>query len=396
MSTFDTYASEKSFSDIVSMIYAAAGSPTRWRPVLENMTREFGGFGAQLNVFDPQKMAVVLSISHGCEWLTPARLRRYQELSATDPRVAYSMAHPGMPSHCRQAVSDEDLYASDIYKEILGPGDCEYAITLNTTIDGMMFYAGVLRHRAQRQFTHADVGRFSLFTPHIRRSIGLGLQLSQLDYSQQIASEAFAELKVGIALVSTNLDVLYANGAARDLLSRLGQPSEVQVLAEVLRPSLVATVVEAADAVAIGDGAPAVAPIDILGADGKRIRIRIAGIDDERARSLLGSLDRNCALLILEDANSDPETREERLARMFGLTAAEIRVAAGIADGRNPKILAREMDVSPETVRSQLKAVFRKTRTSSQTELVQLLGDLPIWPSLPPPNVYQVGLSNEV
>ena len=51
------------------------------------------------------------------------------------------------------------------------------------------------------------------------------------------------------------------------------------------------------------------------------------------------------------------------------LTPAEARVACAVAEGRDLKSLAERESVSVETVRAQLKAVFRKTGTRRQNEL---------------------------
>lgn len=396
MQAVETYSAERNFSAVVASIYRAAGSPTLWRPVLEHLTGEFGAFGAQINVYDPVKGAVMLSISYGCEWLTPARLRRYLELAPTDPRVPYAMAHPGMPNHCRQAVSEAVLHASQMYKEILGPGDCEYSMVAQTPVGDKAFFIGVLRHRDQKAYTHEDVGRFSLFMPHIRRSVGLGLTLSQLDYSQQVASAAFEALPVGVALVSADLRVLYANGRAKGLIARVSERPDILAIPQA-HSRIAASVGAAAEAVANGQPSAAIAPLDLLCRAGRPLRIHVTGIDDERARPLLGTLDRNCAMVVLEEGDAVVETLEERLERMFGLTAAEIRTAKGVADGLNPKVLAREIGgISPETIRTQLKVVFRKTHTASQAELAQLLGNLPVWPSMPPPMLEENGIPNEM
>jgi DNA-binding CsgD family transcriptional regulator len=49
-----------------------------------------------------------------------------------------------------------------------------------------------------------------------------------------------------------------------------------------------------------------------------------------------------------------------------------------MAIGANPQLAAEELHVSRETVRNQLKAVFAKTATRLQAELVALLSNL-VW-----------------
>ena len=60
------------------------------------------------------------------------------------------------------------------------------------------------------------------------------------------------------------------------------------------------------------------------------------------------------------------------LRSMFGLTPAEALVAIAITQGHTPNEIAIEYALALSTVRSQLSAVLRKTRTTRQVDLVRL------------------------
>jgi DNA-binding CsgD family transcriptional regulator len=60
----------------------------------------------------------------------------------------------------------------------------------------------------------------------------------------------------------------------------------------------------------------------------------------------------------------------------FGLTPAEARLASIIAEGRGPEQAAEELGISKATARNHLKAIFAKTATRRQSELVALLSRL--------------------
>ncbi|MBP9086378.1 MAG: hypothetical protein KBG15_09700 [Kofleriaceae bacterium] len=62
----------------------------------------------------------------------------------------------------------------------------------------------------------------------------------------------------------------------------------------------------------------------------------------------------------------------QALRSMFGLTPAETLVAIAIAQGQTPTEIAAQHTLALSTVRSQLSAVLRKTRTSRQADLVRL------------------------
>ena len=65
------------------------------------------------------------------------------------------------------------------------------------------------------------------------------------------------------------------------------------------------------------------------------------------------------------------------LQALFGLSPAEARVAGLLANGLTLKQIAHEQGTQHETVRKQLRAVYQKTGTNRQAELVRLLLHLP-------------------
>ena len=79
------------------------------------------------------------------------------------------------------------------------------------------------------------------------------------------------------------------------------------------------------------------------------------------------------ALLTLNALGPRPGPPAAILAKAFRLTPSEAKLACIIARGAPPNIAARELKISRETARNQLKSVFAKTNTHRQSELVALL-----------------------
>ena len=71
-----------------------------------------------------------------------------------------------------------------------------------------------------------------------------------------------------------------------------------------------------------------------------------------------------------------PRPNASLLSKIFGLTFAEAKLAAALADGTSLEEAAEELHISRETARSQLKIVFGKTDTHRQSQLVALLSRL--------------------
>lgn len=61
------------------------------------------------------------------------------------------------------------------------------------------------------------------------------------------------------------------------------------------------------------------------------------------------------------------------LTDVYKLTKAELRVANALVEGMTPNEIAKTYHVSHNTVRAQLKSIFKKTNTQRQSQLVKLL-----------------------
>ena len=79
------------------------------------------------------------------------------------------------------------------------------------------------------------------------------------------------------------------------------------------------------------------------------------------------------AVLFVTDPEEEHGPSPALLQTAYGLTRTEAVVAAHMACGRGVAEIARIGGTSSETVRTQLKQVFRKTGTSSQVDLLALL-----------------------
>ncbi len=86
-----------------------------------------------------------------------------------------------------------------------------------------------------------------------------------------------------------------------------------------------------------------------------------------------GAPQRMAALVLLRDLREFQQPEAALLADAFDLTRAEAETAALIAAGRTVDQIAMARAVSKDTVRTMLKAIFAKTQTARQSQLVLLL-----------------------
>jgi DNA-binding CsgD family transcriptional regulator len=83
-----------------------------------------------------------------------------------------------------------------------------------------------------------------------------------------------------------------------------------------------------------------------------------------------------CMLLLTRQGHA-PGGVADFVTRLFGLSAAEARVLPLLLRGASPAQMAGALGVKVSTVRSQLSAIFAKTGTVRQQDLIRLLGSVP-------------------
>jgi DNA-binding CsgD family transcriptional regulator len=84
-------------------------------------------------------------------------------------------------------------------------------------------------------------------------------------------------------------------------------------------------------------------------------------------------------VLVMVDLSVEPNVAV--LQKLFNLTPAEASLAVNIGRGKTPAAIARSNGVTIATVRSQLAAIFAKTNTQRQAELVGLLARVSLLPA---------------
>ena len=115
-----------------------------------------------------------------------------------------------------------------------------------------------------------------------------------------------------------------------------------------------------------------VPPMVVRRSSKRPLLLRVLPVNGAARSPFLGAR----ALLVFSDLQSDAELGPKLLSHIFGLSPAEAKLAATLADGLSPEQAARKLGLALATVRTQLKSIFSKTDTHRQSELVSLLSRL--------------------
>jgi DNA-binding CsgD family transcriptional regulator len=193
--------------------------------------------------------------------------------------------------------------------------------------------------------------------------------LSRNDIAEASASDALNVLRQPALLIDVDGFVVQSNAALAELLDGNLKVKDRRLYIHNLEArSALHGFIERMRS-ASQNGVPAVEPIVIPRQDELPIVLRIWPIE----RPARWPAPDVRALLTLTALGPRPGPPAAVLAKVFGLTPSEARLASIMARGAAPEMAARELNVSRETVRNQLKSIFAKTGTHRQGELVALL-----------------------
>lgn len=232
--------------------------------------------------------------------------------------------------------------------------------------------------RAKGEYTAAETRVFACLIPHVARAWRVRRILDDWREKAGGMAAALDLLERGVviigAIVGAGGEIRFANRSADRLLSsadgldaprgrlRAGRPHKTeQLLAMIGR----------AAGTAVGTDAVAV---DALALDRPTGQAPLAVIAEPIApghSEYLGHTAQQGAILFVSDGDACVRPTSERLAAVYGLTAAEAQLASQISIGLGVGAAAAAQGISENTAKSHLKAIFEKVGVNRQTQLVR-------------------------
>ncbi|WP_238297673.1 helix-turn-helix transcriptional regulator, partial [Methylobacterium soli] len=262
--------------------------------------------------------------------------------------------------------SREEIAQDPIIQDFLRPRGLGWATATAfpmPTGDTLVF--SIERRHADGPVPREAVAVLDGLRPHLGRAALLSARL-QLERARA-AVEALALLGLPAGIVTHNAKLQSANDLLQALMPRIVRDGRSRVAFSDPRADALL-----ARALAGGAGRSARSiPIPASGEDPATVAhlVPVRGA----ARDIFAG---SAALLALTPVVPGQVPGAELLQGLFDLTAAEARVARGIAEGATIAGLARGQGVLEATVRSQVKAAFAKTGVSRQVDLARLLSGL--------------------
>jgi DNA-binding CsgD family transcriptional regulator/PAS domain-containing protein len=274
-------------------------------------------------------------------------------------------------------VSDEEMAKHPFYLMLARHG-LKYFAGVPISPDPRIIASIAVQRAIERQpFTKDEIAIVTLLGRHAEKSLRLGLQLINLQLSQEGLGDALSKVGIGVFILDTLGRVVFVNPAGADLAADGLTVSNGRLHIERCpeRAGIDAAIQRSISTDAQTRAVESKAML-VDRHDGKRpIAVHVLPIAP-RDRKEDGVLTHARAIVLAIQPDADGPADPAQVRDLLGLTLGEARVAALVGSGLAPREAAARLGIGEETARTALKRVFSKVGVSRQSELAALLTKL--------------------
>lgn len=344
-------------------LYEGIASPGKWQGALQQVNTALGGVSAALvSLHRPSDQ---LTIEYAGAMI-PDLAAGFAAMQEVDPgRAAVPLLTAGKIYIDHDFHGHAGLLRMPFYRDFLHPaGIGHYAlIPVGTEADELPALS-VQREVGRRSFTSRERQLMQAVQPHLRNALALRKQLQHQRAESLVLKSTLDALNFPLLVCSPRGRVVIGNAAGTRWLRTPGCPLTPD---PNHTPAIVRRLLEQAcgrDADEPRSGSLMLAGDDIL------VALPLAGQADVSWPDAL-------ALVAIQGPQWRKPPAGTLLRTLFGLTPAEIRLVQHMMRHDDPlPAVAEQLQLSLNTVRTQLRSVFQKTHTRRQSDLLRLIGQL--------------------
>lgn len=354
--------------DLIETIHAALLGETDWQDFVDRLNGIAPGALSTLFFHDTTRNDGTIAYvagGEGRETALESYEHYYSKLNPWMRKVAATPLGKGIAGE--QIVRREAFNGSEYYNDYIRPNGLETGIGLTMFRDEHCYF--ILSMLTGDRDTDRNLTRAELFTsiaPSLSRAFNYyrsgAYHAAALDLGEAIASDG----KIGLLLVNEHLRIVKTSTAAERALAS-GNVIGTDPLGRVRFKS---PKIQSALRAMLERGSRERTARSYSNTEINLRLIRVGGT--KAAEFFAGPM---VAILLGRQAG-ELYANPAQLARNYDLSPAEVRVFMAVVSGDNVTGIAKAAGIGRETVRSQLKSIYAKTGTHSQSDIVRLASGL--------------------
>ncbi|MFL0795908.1 MAG: helix-turn-helix domain-containing protein [Cellvibrionaceae bacterium] len=365
-------------SNHIDSIYECVLNENYWPVALEKLAEDFNAQGVAVAL--KQRDHSSLHYSYNFGW-SHDHIEQYQhEFIQKDVLgQALNSSENGIFFRDEQLLPRENYLASDYYQEFDRPRGVEYQLraVLNApSASEQLVDIAFERNGRSGNFSNDTQGALNFLCPHFRRALKLSEFVRQ---HTQVAVGSIDALTSALFVVNESGRVLLANQAAHSLLSTTGFIAERDGCLNFRSPSSqqhFRNLLQIAAKRHHGSKnhqsfcSAWHAMDNVVGDSG--YEVMVTRLRSQTLQSLVPSNDGNVVVFV-KPLTSLPLDKMPLLEMLYKFTPKESAVVFALCNGETIESISENREVSPHTVRNQVKSAMRKAGVSSQHQLVSLI-----------------------
>lgn len=357
---------EKRYDELVGLCYECILDDSVWPVLLDKLLIASGRQQGMLTLWESGEGLRASSI-YRCDPVSIAAYNDYYSRLDLTPKYM-NLDLNGIWYHDDQSIDARVRATHPYYQEFLyffGHAGLSCLKLNGTTDDGVGSYLTILPNSDARPPTAAKQRLLQRLAPHLLRAARLSNHVKALSHGIQQRNILLDNSPTPVWLTDSEGHLLHCNRAAEAVLRSPVRPLVVKGQ-RLCRPSQ-DNALRALLSRAASPGHAGILPLE-KGGEQQLLATPVAAHAPCNA-----TFQRPLVMLTLLQ-----KPRASILVQLFKLSPAENRLAELLAQGLKPDECADALCVSINTVRSQLRAIFQKTGTSRQSELIGLIHRLAV------------------
>ena len=372
--------SDKKIYNLVGLIYETAKdfSSQAWLDVYQQMSTLLSSGAGSLSLYSPKSNRFDFVATNLDSDLIEEYNNQYQHISPFRKKIVQMNA--GETFSRAKQMADKEFLKTQIYQEYFKKQDVfnyEYqTLFKDENVSGGVSFS---RPESMKNFGKNELKVMQMLAPHLQRAFQVYVKLSEVERDKQIMIGCLEKIPQSVIVLDKSGRVVFSNENANKfvvekdglelgrngvLLANLPHESKkLQILLQsVFEPNINSSV---------NFGGV----LQISRASGLRpLSLLVSPFSEQQCADFESE---KFALLFVNDPEQKVETVEPILREMYGLTAAESKITAILAQGTSVIEACELLKIKPNTIRTHLKRIFSKTETNRQSELMKLILNSP-------------------
>jgi DNA-binding CsgD family transcriptional regulator len=237
---------------------------------------------------------------------------------------------------------------------------------------------GISRGENAPAFTSSEKEYFLALYPHLKRSIQITNTLNETRNNLDISNRTIDAISHGVAVIDRYSEISFSNASFERLLRRTDcitvKGNTLRLTSSFHDAKLKALISESLDSDILLHAERCSGGFSLELPDGEKISILVTPLRQNYHDLFANGKHEAVAVFFISSRNQPAP--QELLKSLYGLTPKQAELLEHIAVGYSVSEIANKMQVSSETVKTQLKLVFAKMNVRSQRDLAVLLAKL--------------------